>query len=237
MPADPVLNQMQNRMDQWEQTGDNRRVFLTCYSMMTANMLTAIEDGEFHDPAWVNRLLHHFADYYFQALEAYDQDPNSAPKVWQIAFDTAQNPHLQALQYLLLGVNAHINYDLVLALSDVLEPEWENLSPEQRDLRHADHAQVNAIIGRTIDSVQDRVIERFNPAMAWVDRLMGHMDEWLISRLIAQWREQVWQHARDRLDATPSERETLLQTVEAGCLRTADLVLMSPERPVPAEHD
>lgn len=229
MPTDPILEQMQAYIDGWEQIGDNRRVFLTCYAMMTANMLRAVKDGEFHDGVWVNKLLRHFAMYYFEALEAYNQDPQVAPKVWRIAFDAAQNPRLQALQYLLLGVNAHINYDLVLALSDVLEPEWESLSPEQRRLRHADHCQVNTIIGRTIDGVQDQVIERFSPLMELVDRLMGTMDEWLISRLISEWREQVWQHALERLGATPTEREGLLNTVEANCLKIADSMLLQPQ--------
>lgn len=226
MPAYPVLGRMQGYINCWEQTGDRRRVFLTCYSMMTANMLTALEDGEFHDREWVNKLLHHFADYYFAALEAYEHDSSQSPSVWQAAFGCAQSDQLQTIQHLLLGVNAHINYDLVLALADLLGPEWESLSPQQRALRYADHCQVNHIIGRTIDSVQDQVIERYNPLMQIVDRLMGPLDEWLISRLITAWRDRVWQHALDRITAPLAERETLQEKVEASCLDIADSILL-----------
>ena len=66
--SQPVLNRMQRLIDQWESCSDRRRFFLACYRMMTANMLAAIERKEFDDPAWVARLLEHFAEYYFVSL-------------------------------------------------------------------------------------------------------------------------------------------------------------------------
>lgn len=220
-----IIQRMQDHIRRWEETGDRRAVFLRCYSMMTENMLNAVARGEFQDPPWVNRLLHHFADYYFAALEAYEQDPATAPPVWQMAHDCCQSPHLKALQNLLLGVNAHINYDLVFAVSDVLQDEWEALAPQQREVRYADHCKVNVIIAQTVDSVQDQVIERYDPEMDLVDRLMGSLDEWLISRLIASWREQVWQNAIDRVVASQAERALLAQKVEKACLEVAESIL------------
>ncbi len=228
MSAAPIVERMQVHIRRWEDTKDRRVVFLSCYSMMTQNMLTAIARGGFQDPAWVNHLLHHFADYYFVALEAYEQDPATAPAVWQIAHDCCRSPQLKALQNLLLGVNAHINYDLVLAVSDVLQDEWEALSPKQRAMRYADHCQVNAIIAQTVDSVQDQVIERYNPRMDLVDNLMGSLDEWLISRLIARWRDQVWRNAINHVTAPQAERALLIQGVEKACLQVADAILLRP---------
>ncbi len=225
MSSVPILQRMQDHLRRWEEAGDRRAVFLRCYSMMTENMLTAVARGEFQDSVWVNNLLHHFADYYFVALEAYEQDPVTAPPVWQIAHDCCKSPRLKALQNLLLGVNAHINYDLVLAVSDVLQDEWEVLSPQQRELRYADHCKVNVIIAQTVDSVQDQVIERYDPEMDLVDKLMGSLDEWLISRLIASWRDQVWRNAIDRVLASQAERALLTQKVEKACLEIADSIL------------
>lgn len=227
MSSTSIIERMQDHIGRWEQTGDRRAVFLSCYSMMTQNMLTAIARGEFQDPVWVNHLLHHFADYYFVALEAYEQDPITAPAVWQIAHDCCRSPNLKALQNLLLGVNAHINYDLVLAVSDVLQNEWGALSPQQREMRYADHCKVNVIIAQTVDSVQDQVIERYNPEMDLVDKLMGSLDEWLISRLIASWRDLVWRNAIDRVMAPQAERELLTQKVEKACLEIANSILLN----------
>lgn len=126
----PVLVRMGGLLDRWEAAQDRRLIFLTCYRMMTQNILTAIETKEFEDPAWVATLMENFANYYFRALETYESDPSQPPAAWRIAFKAAGSPHIHAMQNLVLGVNAHINYDLVFALSELLAPGMA--APERR---------------------------------------------------------------------------------------------------------
>ena len=130
---------METLAQQWQQRSDQRCFFLRCYALMTGNTLRAIEEGQFHDARWVSQLLHHFADYYFLALDAYECNATETPPVWRMAHDATLAPDTEVLQDLLLGINAHINYDLVLTLVDMLEPEWAGLSPEQRGQRYEDH--------------------------------------------------------------------------------------------------
>ena len=220
-----VVSKMLARVEDWDQASDERAVFLRCYMMMTENMLTGIEQGEFKDPVWVERLLNRFADYYFVALEAYDQDPASAPAIWRLAHLSTADAQVVALQRLLYGVNAHINYDLVLTLVDLLEPEWAMLSETQRLQRYADHCAVNDVIGRTIDAVQDQVLEVSMPSMDLVDKLFGPLDELLISRLISQWREVVWESAIRLINSNdPDERQHIIHAVEADALRKSDAI-------------
>ena len=135
-----------------------------------------------------------------------------APAVWRCAHDAARRSNTPAISLLLLGVNAHINYDLVLAVADLLEPEWPSLSDEERRARYEDYCRVNDIIGRTIDSVQDGILEKREPIMALVDTLFGPVDEWLVSRGITEWREEVWGHAVRRVETTgDAQREVLRQ--------------------------
>lgn len=221
----PVILQMQARLQAWETAADDKALFLNCYQLMTSNVLAAVEQHEFNDPVWVSRLLDHFAHYYFVALEAYERDPAVAPAIWQRAFTVTCAPNISALQKLLLGVNAHINYDLVFTLVDLLQPEWPQLSDAQRAARYADHCHVNAVIGRTIDAVQDQVLEPAMPLMDLVDKLLGPMDEALISRLITQWRDQVWLNAVSLLNtgAAP-EQAQLHRHIEQSALITAGLI-------------
>ncbi len=128
----PVIDRMQERIDRWERSNDQRSVFLRCYALMTRNMLDALHTDEFSDPAWVSRLLEHFASYYFDALDAYEAGAEHIPEVWRSAHDAAHRSNTPAISLLLLGVNAHINYDLVLAVADILEPEWQALSEGDR---------------------------------------------------------------------------------------------------------
>ena len=71
----PILDRMQALVDQWKADSDQRYIFLSCYQMMTANMLAAIREDQFADCAWVDHLLKRFGEYYFAALEAYEQQP------------------------------------------------------------------------------------------------------------------------------------------------------------------
>ena len=222
---DPAVRRMQALILQWEAEADQRATFLSCYLMMTRNMLSAIRQQEFNDTAWVDELLHRFADYYFVALDAYEQDAMQAPPVWQVAHNAARQARGLPLQELLLGVNAHINYDLVLTLVDMLQPEWENLSEEQRVSRYTDHCHVNDVICGTIDAVQDQVIEPTMPVMDLIDKLLGPLDERLISHLITGWREQVWQNAMQLLQTREAEeRARILRQVEDDALQFGRLM-------------
>jgi hypothetical protein len=176
----------------------------------------------------VDRLLQRFAEHYFAALQAYDQDPLSAPQVWQIAHNFTRDADAWALQKLLLGVNAHINFDLVLTLDEMLAAEWDLLSEEERSGRYWDYCYVNDIIAQTIDSVQDQVLEPAMPVMDLVDKLFGNQDERLISRMLTRWRDHVWTDAMSLLAAKRSDEQAdQIRRVEAEALRLARVIMLT----------
>ncbi len=222
---DVALAKMTGLLEGWEADNDRRLIFLSCYKMMTQNIIAAIEANDFEDVAWVNTLMENFAEYYFHALEAYDGEPSAPPTPWRIAFKAAGNPKTNVLQNLVLGVNAHINYDLVLALTAILAPEWQQLTPDQRKMRYRDHCHVNDVIYHTINAVQDQIIDRYEPEFRLVDKVLGPIDEWMTSLLISDWREEVWQHAIRLLDSSESDREAVLGHVEQISIQRARDIL------------
>ncbi len=225
-PTDPILVKMDQYLKQWKSSKDSRCVFLNCYHLMSMNMVSAIIRKEFHDTHWVDKLLHSFANYYFDSLACYDCG-DLTPKVWDSAHKATKDTSLSELQLLMLGVNAHINYDLVLALYDLLKPEWNALSETQRIRRYEDHHHVNRVIARTIDRVQDEILEPLNPKLKWVDVLMGRMDEYLISRLITSWREDVWENTQELLKIENAEDQKLFRLqLEESVLKRANTICM-----------
>lgn len=220
-----VLVTMQSHIDRWEQTRDQRVIFLTCYAMMTQNMLTALARGEFADRVWVSALLHRFAEYYFEALDAYDRRAD-VPMVWRQAFETCTRPRVHVIQHLLLGVNAHINYDLVWVLVEMLRDEWPHLSAEQARARYADHLHVNQVIYETLDRVQDEVVERYSRSMDIVDKVFLRADEWLLYRLIRVWREQVWHNAQTLMTCDATQVSSVRDAVSARAVRRGQALLM-----------
>lgn len=184
----------------WERVDDRRAVFANAYGRMTEAMLEAISRSEFEDDAWVGRLLDRFADYYFDAADAWDRDSSGCPVVWCDAFAACDHREIHTLQVLFLGINAHINHDLVYALADVLD-DWGDLDATKRLEREVDHRNVNLVIARTVDVVQDEVIDPASPALGLLDELLGGVDEWVFSRVIADWRSDVWKQAQRLLAA------------------------------------
>ena len=222
----PVTQRMQLQIDRWHAAGDRRATFLACYQLMTNNMLSAIDAGEFNDAEWVYSLLHHFAEYYFDALDAYEQDRADTPHIWRQAHDAARQPGTLVIQNLLLGINAHINFDLIFAMVDMLEDDWAQLSPDERQGRYDDHCHVNDIIRSSIDAVQDTVIEPDEPLMDVIDKLFGPADEWVVSRLITQWRDHVWGQVQILLDISDSsQRQQQRERIEAEALKRAARML------------
>ena len=207
--------------DEWESLRDRRAIFLRCYGMMTANMVKAVEAGRFADCVWVDRLLHRFADYYFDALACFDCGEN-VPAVWRYVHEAAANRNLHVIQHLLLGVNAHINYDLVLTLVELLEPDWKDLSIYDRQSRYHDHQMVNTIIAETIDEVQDEVVEKYSPLMDLIDTLMGRLDEKLLVGMISNWRDGVWDDAMKMLlHPEINDRQLMISDLETEVLKKA----------------
>ncbi|MFZ1729707.1 MAG: DUF5995 family protein [Bacteroidota bacterium] len=217
-----LLERMHSLIDRWNARGDKREVFLHCYSLMTANMQAGIEKGAFLDGEWVSRLIITFAEYYFTALEQWEREPSSAPRVWQIAHEYTRQKESAVLQHLLLGINAHINYDLMLTVDEVLKADWDEMTDEQREDRYEDYCRVNAILTETIDAVQDEIIAPAMPMGALVDTLLGRFDEMLISRVITTWRDKTWYSAVWLLGAPDQDaRSAVIAKVEEDAMTLA----------------
>src|SRR3954447_142651 len=83
--------------------------FLGVYLRTTLAVGAAIDAGTFEDPAWVEGWDVDFAGLYLDALTAHRRDPASAPRPWRLAFGA--RPGLPPEAHVLMGVDAHINYD------------------------------------------------------------------------------------------------------------------------------
>jgi hypothetical protein len=155
----------------FRERGDRRGAFLCVYARVTEAVGAAIDAGEFADPEWVTDYLVTFADLYREALLAYETgDLVALPDPWQVAFETAARGDALVVQDVVLGINAHVNYDLALALQRV------GVGPDRR-ARYADHCAVNAVLRSLVDEVQDRIAEFYAPGVTDLDESFGRLDE------------------------------------------------------------
>ena len=125
---------------------------------MTTAVIGGIETGAFQDPKWVSTYLIEFANWYRKALLDFQQgNIEVVPRPWRLALSTSTSGHTLIIQDLLLGVNAHINYDLAYTLYEIgIDPN----RPEKLQ----DHDHTNRILGSLIDTAQSVIFEMYTTA-------------------------------------------------------------------------
>jgi Family of unknown function (DUF5995) len=126
--------------------GDASGYFPALYSRVTERIGASIEAGAFQDGPGLDRFATQFASHYIAAAH----DHVRCPKCWQASWNVAADPRLLIVQHLLLGINAHVNYDLPRAVVEVADERGDLLS-----IRH-DFDAVNDVLAATyVDVVKD----------------------------------------------------------------------------------
>lgn len=173
----------------FRERGDRRGAFLVVYARVTEEVGRAIRNDEFNDARWAADYLVSFADLYRRALLAYEQgDLTSVPDPWQIAFETAVRGDCLVAQDVVLGINAHVNYDLALALHAV------DIHDDQRT-RYEDHLAINRILQQLVDEVQDLLVQGYAPGIARIDEALGRFDEVFGFFTLREGRDNAWRTA------------------------------------------
>jgi hypothetical protein len=210
-----VADRLSRLEERLRERSDRRAVFLTIYVRMTRDVREGIERGRFADPDWMRRYLVTFADYYRRAFLAFERgNVGRVPDPWRVAFGTAVRGDALVVQDALLGVNAHINYDLALALRDV------GIDPD-RGQKYADHRAINGILARLVDAQQEALSELYAAGIDDVDAAFGRLDEAFALLSMTEGREQAWRVAVVLTDAgwppVASYARWVLRATATGC--------------------
>ncbi len=206
------------------QLPDARRFFHATYLRTTRAVAEEIAGGGFADTAWLERWDLAFADLYLDALAA-DLRGDAVPRPWRVAFDTARDrPDLPPLRHVLLGLNAHINYDLPQALVAVISPaEFDD--PAVLAMRASDHRHIDDVLLNRVGAEDDELsaVSR----LTLLDRLLRPLNRLATGRLLTEAREKVWRNtlALDQARrVSPGAYGALLAELEQLCAaRLAEL--------------
>lgn len=204
-----------------ERTG--QRLFLETYRRTTLAVGKAIHDGQFEDPAWVERWDVAFADLYLAALDRDLAGRGDVPRPWRLAFDAPVA--LPPLRHVLLGINAHINYDLPQALLAVIGDD-EFTEPATMARRRRDHEQIDGVLSSRVAAEDDEL--GAVSARTILDRLLQPLNRMGSRRFLREARHKVWhntvelQHAR--LDGERAYATRLAELEVLSAARLADLL-------------
>jgi hypothetical protein len=214
-----VLEQMRARLGSLPPGQEKRGVFLGTYLRTTAAVVAAIRDGRFEDPEWVERWDVVFAQLYLAAHDA-ALSGGPVPRPWRLAFEASDDLH--DLLHVLLGVNAHVNYDLPQALVGVISVE-DFTDPLLLARRRRDHERMDAVLGSRVPAEDGEL----GPG-SLLDRLLTPLNRLASKRFLAEARRKVWHNAQElhraRL-AGPQDYQVRLAELEVlGAAKIADLL-------------
>jgi hypothetical protein len=221
-----ALDAVVDRFAEWErrfrETGDRRAIFLTLYRIVSSEMQARVDAGAFEDNDWVRRYAVTFANLYREALESYEAGRMAqVPKAWRLCFDAAKAGTGLVLQDMLLGVNAHVNNDLALALDTI------SIGPD-RGARYRDHAAVNAVLGSVTERATERLAALYAPGFTSLDECAGQLDEMLSGFSLQVARESAWEGAVALANARVDVERSLVKTMISSRAAVIAKLLLAP---------
>lgn len=202
---DEAIPAMRKVLDWYHEQNDYRAVFLRAYYIITVNVQKALnETGRrqiFFDPAWIRALAGKFSSLYFQSLTTFERDAE-AELAWKIAHRVAMERSSTVIQDLVLGLNAHINYDLAYGIYLNLKEHEDDRNHLLLPRRKFDHDQVNDILTASIPEITETLARDYGGGIRFLDQALQRFDDFLAGTGLRYYRERVWWNAVSYLTAT-----------------------------------
>ncbi|OAD91055.1 hypothetical protein A7A78_04365 [Aequorivita soesokkakensis] len=158
--------------------------FPILYRKVTVRIKEGILNNEFENNPRMEKLDVLFANRY---IDAYECSGFNKPftKSWKNAFEAAKTGKLLIMQHLLLGINAHINLDLGIAVAETVGDDGELLDFEN------DFNKINEILASMIANVEAKIIS-VSPLFGLLDKFGKGREDKLVSFSINVARDGAW---------------------------------------------
>jgi hypothetical protein len=169
--------------------GDGVGAFNTVYDLTTQAVRDRLGAGFFDDDVFVERLDVVFADRYLAAVDAAagGQEVDAA---WRPLFQRRADHRVRPVQFVVAGMNAHINHDLAIAVVDTCAAA--HIRPTEGSIP-ADYDRVNVILEEIEARVRAAMLDD-------LERELGRPVEPLV-HLVGSWsihqaRDAAWVRAQ-----------------------------------------
>jgi uncharacterized protein DUF5995 len=199
---DEVIFQLEQIISYSEINNSPGGYFAVLYHKVTCRVKDCIANRDFEDADRMEKLDVAFATRYLNAYYLWlDGKPVSA--CWKIAFDSFEDQSTLVIQHLLLGMNAHINFDLGVATGLIMQGVLlEGI--------HNDFNTINAILASMVDNIEG-CLTSINPLMKLLDLKIFNYDEMLVDFSISTARDGAWSFAEDLSNKKDMDYENCIQ--------------------------
>lgn len=225
-----LIDHMQALLEPLQAADDPRQYFHATYLRTTIAASQEIRRGGFLDAEWVERWDVAFAGLYVDALETATAG-HLPSRPWQVAFGAARE--LPALRHVLLGMNAHINFDLPQAIVGVIsDSEFDDAVLMAR--READHETIDRVLAARVAAEETELVKISGPGPL-LDRMLRPLSRVGTQRFLRESRKKVWANAfalsrarrqgQDRYAAVLAELEELTAAKVASLTAPGQVLL------------
>ena len=217
-----VARKLQERADAMPASAEHLRIFLNTYRRTTLAVGQAVEDACFEDPDWVRGWDVAFAELYIDALDA-DLAGERVPRPWRLAFDAPAD--LPPLRQVLLGINAHVNYDLPQSLLAVITDE-QFTDEVLMNRRRRDHERIDGVLAGRVAAEDSEL--KSTGMQSLLDTALTPLNRLGTKRFLREARLKVWHNTMQlqqaRLAGPDAYRVRLAELEVLSAARIADLL-------------
>lgn len=208
-----------DRLLAWSRAEQSRiGFFAALYWQVAVAEGKALAEGKFKDPVLFEQVSTVFFGRYAAAVDRFRSGPPEPPPSasWLVSFVAARDADLVVVQHLLLGANAHINFDLAIAIAecvpqsqmDAFRPDFEYLNEVFRGVIHTTVANVS----------------RVSRVLSWVGFVTGRGEDILIGFSLRRAREGAWKAAGELAAMTPDQRTAAIAERDAAVAGVAGII-------------
>jgi hypothetical protein len=183
------IAQVIERMREIQRTlprGDGVAYFNRLYLEVTEDVGREAAGTTFEDPAFLERLDVIFAGRYLDAVES-----DGAPPAWRPLFERRFARRVAPIQFALAGMNAHINFDLPVAV--VATCAERGVEPRDGSPQHRDYDRINALLASVEDRAKEWLLTGF---LRRLDRIFGHVDDVIANWSVDRARAAAWTQSK-----------------------------------------
>ena len=242
---DALIATMARDLAAMQASGDRRAVFQLTYLTFSREVRAGVHAGQFEDSAWAIDMCCRFVEVYLEQCARWARRDPTQCGAWQLAFAESESGRASVLQAMLLGMNAHINYDLAFVTLGACRAAGDldqggalsALRASQAGVpivRYRDFLRINQVAWESLPRIQDTVLSAFHPVFYLGNRLARRVTMAMGERILLHARESSWLqtalllHARD--DAERLAVEHLIDANATAIGRGIDLLSGRPMR-------
>jgi len=198
--------------------GHHHAAFPEIYGVITGKVAFDVTTDRrvFLEPQWISRLAGKFCARYLDTLERALTGKAQDCEAWSVAYERAPGEQTVPAEAVVLGLSAHINYDLAIGIAQNIEAFGHAHDPRMLARYKRDHDAVNALLEASIEESFERLVYHHACGLsAFVRHRMYSLARKIIMQALTRWRSRVWNDAMALLKAAGArERAAILRRMD-----------------------